>query len=125
MQSGLRTIVITGCNKGIGYGILEGLIDKNFKIIMACRSKARAEEARQKVCEGKQDRLDRVSILEVDLADSQTITPFVQNLKQFSPEGIDILLNNAGFAYKGDAFSEQVARDTLTINYFNTVELTE
>jgi short-subunit dehydrogenase len=46
----LKTIVVTGCNKGIGYGILEKLIERPYKIIMACRSKARAEEARDKLC---------------------------------------------------------------------------
>ena len=34
----LKTIVVTGSNKGVGYGIVENLVQKNFKIIMACRN---------------------------------------------------------------------------------------
>lgn len=34
----MKTIIITGCNKGIGYGILENLSKKEYNIIMACRN---------------------------------------------------------------------------------------
>jgi short-subunit dehydrogenase len=34
-------------------------------------------------------------------------------------------LNNAGMAFKGDAFDENVAKQTLGVNFFNTVKLTE
>lgn len=36
--------------------------------------------------------------------------------------GLDILVCNAGFAFKGDAFDEHVARTTLGINYFGTLK---
>ena len=35
----LRNIIVTGANKGIGYGIVENLAQKNeWNIIMACRN---------------------------------------------------------------------------------------
>ena len=42
----LKRIVITGCNQGIGYGIVENLVNKPYYIIMACRSLERANAAR-------------------------------------------------------------------------------
>lgn len=33
-----KIVVVTGCNKGIGYGLVENLVQKNFKVIMACRN---------------------------------------------------------------------------------------
>jgi carbonyl reductase 1/carbonyl reductase 3 len=45
----MKSIILTGCNKGIGFGILEKLSSKPYKIIMACRNLQLAEEARQKV----------------------------------------------------------------------------
>lgn len=33
-----KTVVITGANKGIGFGIMENLIQKHFNVIMACRN---------------------------------------------------------------------------------------
>jgi short-subunit dehydrogenase involved in D-alanine esterification of teichoic acids len=47
--------------------------------------------------------------LPLDLADNNSIENFATKLKSKYPEGIDILLNNAGFAFKGDAWGEQVA----------------
>lgn len=38
---------------------------------------------------------------------------------------VDILLNNAGIAFKGDEFDENVARTTFGVNFFGTVDLTE
>ena len=35
----LKNIIVTGCNKGIGYGIVENLAQKQgWNIIMACRN---------------------------------------------------------------------------------------
>jgi NAD(P)-dependent dehydrogenase (short-subunit alcohol dehydrogenase family) len=35
--------------------------------------------------------------------------------------GIDVLINNAAIAYKGDAFNEEVARNTIGINFFGSL----
>ena len=47
IMSKLRNIVVTGSNKGIGYGIVEKLASKNqWNIIMACRNKDRGNQAK-------------------------------------------------------------------------------
>jgi NAD(P)-dependent dehydrogenase (short-subunit alcohol dehydrogenase family) len=38
--------------------------------------------------------------------------------------GLDVLVNNAGMAYKGNAFNEEVARTTLATNYYGTKNVT-
>lgn len=43
----LKNVVVTGSNKGIGFGIVENLAQKaGWNIIMACRSLERATESR-------------------------------------------------------------------------------
>lgn len=43
MSKMLKTIIVTGCNKGIGYGVVDNLAGKSgWDIIMACRNKALA-----------------------------------------------------------------------------------
>lgn len=51
---------MTGCNKGIGYGIIEKLVEKPFKIIMGVRSKERGIEARDKLCGGDESKLKKI-----------------------------------------------------------------
>jgi len=48
MEGGQKKIVVTGCNKGIGYGIVELLCQKAEvpHIIMACRDEGRANTAK-------------------------------------------------------------------------------
>jgi len=46
----LKNIVVTGCNKGIGLGIVNHLASKgNWNIIMACRNLQLAEQAQQQL----------------------------------------------------------------------------
>jgi len=35
-------------------------------------------------------------------------------------QGLDVLVNNAGMAFKGSAFNEEVARTTVKTNYYGT-----
>ena len=43
-----KTIVVTGSNKGIGYGIVEQLPKKsNMKVIMACRNVDKGNQAKK------------------------------------------------------------------------------
>lgn len=43
-----KTIIITGCNSGIGFYTALFLSYKNAKIIMACRNLNKAQEAKEK-----------------------------------------------------------------------------
>jgi NAD(P)-dependent dehydrogenase (short-subunit alcohol dehydrogenase family) len=43
----LRNIIVTGCNKGIGFGIVKKLAERNdWNIIMACRNLELAEKSK-------------------------------------------------------------------------------
>jgi carbonyl reductase 1/carbonyl reductase 3 len=48
MEDKERTVVVTGCNKGIGYGIVEHLVKcPIMNVIMACRNVDKANKAKQ------------------------------------------------------------------------------
>ena len=52
MDSQHKVIVVTGCNKGIGYALVKKLYNQTeikYEIIMACRSLERANEAVEKL----------------------------------------------------------------------------
>lgn len=93
---------------GIGFAISKHLAQrKGIRVILGARDENRGMEAVKK--------LQKVGLVEyhhLDLNDTQSIEVLARDLKT-KYGGIDILVNNAAIAYKGDAFGEEVARNTL------------
>jgi NAD(P)-dependent dehydrogenase (short-subunit alcohol dehydrogenase family) len=87
-----KTFVITGANGGLGYLCAQELGKRGANIVMACRSVAKAETARQrleKIVDGS------LAIVEVDLADMSSVRTGAVEVRKLVP-GIDGLINNAG-----------------------------
>ena len=57
---------------------------------------------------------------ELDISQTQSIQNFRDFLKKEHPEGIDIVINNAGIAMQG--FDANVVKTTLQTNYYGTLE---
>lgn len=120
----LKTIIITGANKGIGYGITENLFQKPYNIIMACRNLELAQITKKKLETQYPSSPAKLFLRALDITSAKSIQEFCDSLEKENIF-VDILLNNAGMAYKGDAFNETVVRETLQTNFYGTVELTE
>lgn len=120
----LKTIVITGANKGVGFGIVENLFQKPYQIIMACRNLELAAQAKKKLENMYPGAPGKIQTRQLDITSAHSIQEFADGLEK-ETIFIDVLLNNAGMAYKGDAFDENVVRDTLQTNFYGTVEFTE
>lgn len=56
----------------------------------------------------------------LDISKSKSIQEFSDYLKSEHPDGIDILINNAGIAM--DGFDSNVVKTTLATNYYGTLE---
>ena len=62
--------------------------------------------------------------MECDISKQQSIESFFNAFKdQFGT--CDILLNNAGMAYKGSIFNKDVVQETFQTNFFGTVTICE
>ena len=90
-QSG-KTIVITGANTGLGYEAARVLSAKGARVIIACRSQQKAEDAIARI-EKENGRVD-VSHVALDLGDLSSVSNCADQLQ--SEDKIDILINNAG-----------------------------
>ncbi|WP_394741093.1 oxidoreductase [Natronococcus roseus] len=89
-QSG-RTIVVTGANSGIGLETTRELARNGARVIMACRSTDRGEQAAREVRRDAPDAELRVE--ECDLGDLESVRAFADRLEG---DEIDVLINNAG-----------------------------
>lgn len=59
----------------------------------------------------------------LDISQTKSVQDFRDFLKEKHPDGIDVLINNAGIALQG--FDSNVVKETLHTNYYGTLEATQ
>ncbi|XP_072471874.1 carbonyl reductase [NADPH] 1-like [Notamacropus eugenii] len=115
ISSRSRVAVVTGSNKGIGFAIVRDLCKKfPGDVILTARNPTLGQEAVNKL---KQEGLNPL-FHQLDITDLQSI----RTLREFLKErygGVDVLVNNAGIAFKVDTMTFPIqAEVTLQINFF-------
>ena len=88
-----KTVIITGANTGIGKETAIDLARRGARVIIACRSAEKGEEAVVEV-RAKSDN-DKVVFRRLDLASLESVRRFASKVLEEEPT-IDILINNAG-----------------------------
>jgi carbonyl reductase 1 len=122
-----RVAVVTGANKGIGFFIALqlGLSGQFSNIILGCRDAGRGDAASDAIREQVPSTVT-VQAIPLTIGDFESHVEFCNRIdKEFGK--VDVLVNNAGFAYKGSdptPFKEQT-RKTMEVNYYGLVEFTE
>lgn len=115
-----KTVVITGCNTGIGKIAAIDLSKRGAKIVMLCRSVDKAEAAAddiRKATEGE------VVVHKMDLASLESISNCADQLGN-SLDKIDILINNAGVMMCPDLKTEDGFEMQIGTNHFGHFYLT-
>lgn len=87
-----RTIVITGGNAGIGYFASEQLAGAGARIVMASRSKDRANAAAASIRSRVPNA--QVDFIQLDLSSLGSVREAAEKIRQLG--GVDVLINNAG-----------------------------
>lgn len=103
-----KTIVITGANTGLGLETARVLAGKNARVIIACRSKEKAEQARRDILADHSGA--DVTIVELDLSNLASVEKAAAELNKESR--LDVLINNAGimippYELTADGFESQ------------------
>ncbi|OWR29391.1 short-chain dehydrogenase [Saccharibacillus sp. O23] len=88
-----KTALVTGANSGMGLATSIELADRGYRVLMACRSRQRGEEAlRQVEAAGGSGSAELVLC---DLADLSSIRRFADDVHGRTSR-LDVLINNAG-----------------------------
>ena len=119
-----RVFVVTGSNKGIGKSIVKLLLqDKEEKIVYLT---SRNEELGKNAVKDLEALGLKPLYHQLDITDKKSIEKLRDTLVE-KHGGFDVLVNNAGMAYKGSStapFSEQ-AEVTVNANFFGTLSVCE
>ncbi|CAD5117371.1 DgyrCDS6149 [Dimorphilus gyrociliatus] len=118
-----KVAIVTGSNKGVGFGIVRGLCKKfDGDVYLTARNQQRGEAAVELL--KKEGLSPKFHVLDID--NEETIMKIRDFLKE-KYGGLDLLVNNAGIAYKGNAtepFGEQ-AEVTCKTNVYSTIRACE
>ena len=117
-----KTALVTGGNRGIGFAICQGLLEKGFHVILTARS---SEKGRAAVAQLSTES-NRVSFLQLDMNSDASIEKAAVQLGEDIPK-LDVLVNNAGiYPDKGATIlsvSRQLLIRTANTNSFGPVKL--
>lgn len=117
-----KRALVTGGNRGIGFAIANGLLAKNFEVILTSRSLDSAKQAAEKLN-------GSVIPLQLDVSNDDSIQQAVQRLKSQNIHQLDMLINNAGVYPDSNVDILTISRDLLdtavNINAFGVVKLVQ
>ena len=111
-----RSAVVTGANSGLGLEVARELARHGAAVVLACRDLGKGERALEAVrgtATGPEPELARL-----DLADLASVADFAAVHGESHPEGLDLLVNNAGImaaprAITPDGFEAQLGTNHL------------
>merc|ERR1711963_1137933 len=116
-----KTVIVTGCNTGIGKETAKDLAKRGAKVIMACRNLDRANKAAEEIKSSISDASIRV--MKLDLASFSSVRQFAKEFLE-TEKCLDILINNAGLLLKERAETEDGHEMTLQCNHLGHFLLT-
>jgi len=125
-MSSKKIVLITGSNKGIGYGIIEALLKKKSKlrIVLTSRNEslglASYNQLLQKYPFSKNDFFYH----QLDITKAQSISNIISWIKKEFGK-IDYLVNNAGLGSLGNYHDINIHNSILEVNVFATINFTE
>jgi len=119
----MNTALITGANKGIGREVARQLAAKGFYVFVGARNAKAGRKAAEEIA----NRAGKVTFLEIDVADNDSVTNAAREFAKVE-DHLDVLVNNAGIIVDGDnailEISDDLFRNTLETNTLGALRVT-
>jgi len=109
-------ILITGANSGIGLAMTQQYLQRGERVFATCRQPAQATD----LAELATAYPDQFSVLPLDVTDNATIDAAAE-IVSTQVDGLDLLINNAGFFPKGETIGKLDASTMLSTFHVNAV----
>lgn len=112
----MKTVLITGANKGIGFETARQLLEKGFFVFIGSRNVENGFEAVKKLnAEG----FTNVKAIKLDVTDLASVRKAREEIGN-KVEALDVLINNAGVNGGSDPYTVLEATSEEYLNAFNT-----
>ena len=118
----MKTIVVTGANRGIGLEICRQLGGMGHCVILTARDAGKGADAVRTLSEQG----GHVTFMKLDMEQEQSIDAFVTEMKR-SYTSLDVLINNAAIledsGYKVRTVPSDILDRMMRINFFGPLQL--
>src|SRR4030095_11909347 len=119
----MKTALITGANKGIGYEVARQLAGNGFQIFVGARNRDAGRKAADEIVR----KGGKAIFLEIDVANDASVTAAAGEFAK-AANHLDVLVNNAGIIVDGDnailEISDELLRKTLETNTLGALRVT-
>ena len=114
------TALVTGATGGIGFSVASSLAGLGWTVLVHGRSAQRAREATARMG----DVPGRLVPLDADLETRAGVARLVEQVRGAAPDGLDVLVNNAGAAFDRRRLTPDGVERTVAVNHLAVAELT-
>jgi len=114
-------VLITGANSGIGYEAARALAQHGATVVMACRSRSKADDAVARIAATKPS--GTTEVLEMDLSDLDSVKNAAAEFLS-AHDRLDILVNNAGLMATPEQRTAQGFEMQFGVNHLGHFVLT-
>lgn len=116
-----KVVIVTGGNCGIGLVTAKDLASRGAKVILACRSVRRANEAKEEIVKASGN--ENIHCYQLDLSSLTSVREFCKQIIK-SETRLDVLINNAGAGGLGNYKTADGIHVGMQVNYFAPFLLT-
>ena len=121
----MKTVLITGANKGIGFETAKQLAQLGYFVYLGSRDKAKGLVAINKL---KDTGISNVELIEIDVTDINSVKQAKQELES-KIEVLDVLINNAGISgerpQNASGIELENVRKVFETNFFGAIQTTQ
>lgn len=111
-----KIAVVTGAGRGLGLGTAQALAKEGFHVLMLGRNLEKISEKAKEI---------KGTALELDLLDKKSIEACAKKITELCPEGIDVLVNNAGVLLDQGGWDMEATQKTMLTNTIGPMHLTQ
>ncbi len=116
-----RNVIITGATSGVGKALALRVAQRKAKLIMLCRNRVKAENARNELI--RKSHNEDIHVVIADLSSMESVKNAAANIKKTFPE-LYMLVNNAGCSVIKKTITEEGVEKTFASNYLGHYILT-
>lgn len=126
-MSETNIVLITGANRGIGYGVARNLAKQHpdYLVIIGSRDAAKGQEAASSL---NSEGLSSVTSVEIDVTSDESVAAAKAYIEE-KYRRLDVLINNAGIALdvkdRGKYPLREIMKRTYEVNIFGAAAVTE